>query len=46
MKTTNEIIEKWIADNCECGVLESGEWSEQLFAEFGCGCNPEEAIDE
>lgn len=38
MKTTYEIIEKWVADNCECGVLKSGEWSEELFEEFGCDC--------
>ena len=30
--------EKWIEENCECGLQENGKWSEELFEEFGCSC--------
>jgi len=31
-------IDKWIEQNCQCGVDENGKWSETLFEEFGCTC--------
>ena len=29
-------MEKWIEENCECGLCENGKWSEALMEEFGC----------
>ena len=29
---------KYIEENCECGLLEDGTWSEELFDQFGCTC--------
>ena len=31
-------IEEWIESNCECGLQENGQWSEELFEERGCSC--------
>lgn len=31
-------MEKWIEENCECGLRENGKWSEALMEEFGCTC--------
>ena len=37
MKATE--FELWKEDNCECGIAdETGEWSAELFEEFGCNC--------
>ena len=35
------VSEEWIEENCECGLCENGEWSEELFEEFGCTCREE-----
>tara|TARA_Y100000748_G_scaffold247817_1_gene212451 strand:- start:506 stop:640 length:135 start_codon:yes stop_codon:yes gene_type:complete len=32
-------MEKWIEENCECGLRENGKWSEALMEEFGCTCD-------
>ena len=26
-------------ENCECGLMENGTWSEELFDKFGCTCD-------
>ncbi len=27
-----------IAENCECGLTQDGEWDETLFDQWGCNC--------
>tara|TARA_R100001126_G_C4790910_1_gene131827 strand:- start:416 stop:544 length:129 start_codon:yes stop_codon:yes gene_type:complete len=31
--------EKEKEENCECGLMDDGTWSEELFDEFGCTCD-------
>ena len=35
IKSTNK------EQDCECGLTESGEWSEQVFDQYGCECPPD-----
>ena len=35
---TNEYKE----ENCECGLTESGNWSDEVFDRFGCTCDGSE----
>ena len=30
-----------IEENCQCGIDASGNWSEEIFEEFGCTCRDE-----
>jgi hypothetical protein len=31
-------MDKWIAENCCCGINNQGDWDEPLLEEFGCDC--------
>ena len=33
------VKEKEKEENCECGLMEDGTWSEELFDKFGCTCD-------
>ena len=33
------VKEKEKEENCECGLMENGTWSEELFDKFGCTCD-------
>ena len=38
-------LEQYIQENCHCGIDKNGNWSEELFDEFGCTC-PEDCNGE
>ncbi len=39
------LMEQWVEENCQCGLSENGEWSEDLIEEFGCTCREENDDD-
>ena len=39
MDKVQNIIEELTQENCECGIDESGQWSEIVFERFGCDCD-------
>lgn len=41
---SRETRDKWVEQHCECGADKHGNWSESLFKEFGCNCNPSEEV--
>ena len=33
-------------DDCECGLDENGNWSDEVFDRYGCGCEKEESLED
>ena len=33
-------------DDCECGLDENGNWSDEVFDRYGCGCEKEESFED
>lgn len=31
--------EKWLQENCECGLNENGVWKDAIFEKYGCHCD-------